>query len=735
MTTHVHSGHKSIPPTHLGVARSGDAYSYVQGTTDPLILGQYRILECLGSGGMGKVFRAEHQLMGRQVAIKVMAPALLSDTESCERFRQEVRLVAQLSHPHIVMAHDANEEQGVHFFVMEYVSGADLGQIVSSYGPLPIPFACECIRQTALGLQHAHEHGLVHCDIKPSNLLLRDGMTSVYSFLARATGESGSDRPLIKILDFGLARLAGKASDADSRRGSPESCFCGTPDFMAPELGRDSTTVDIRCDLYSLGCTFSFLLTGQVPYPGGSWSEKLIRHHYDPAVPVCQMRPDVPPEVVEIVGRLMAKDPVDRFSTPGEVAAAIQAWQEAETSSTSSVLLPASERPAQKPARQLTSDTILLLDNNAASQAEAAARCSTETRAGPRRRLPFGWPLAVSVAIAIGLGSAWIVCTPLLSQSVKSFDRWSRATRGEAHFHVGGHDEAFVRLEQAVNAARDGDTIFVRGDGPFVFHGLSLRGKSLTIKADADSHPRFDLIPAQKESAWEPLLVANRPLTLQGLHLNYGGEKFTAASPAVAHLVYAEGSELKLVDCTLTGTNAQALVVCRQSPRVELEGCTVSANASALCIETCERGSTKINLRRNQFEARDPGAAALVCWANSPVREGCLFELEENEFDGSRLLALNNLDGPVSVRADKNTFRFQQSLLSVLSRSSSKLTNLVTWQGTANRFAAGSRWITWNSEALPVNNLATWRECLRSSETGSLESKVAAAPAVSVGSN
>ena len=247
------------------------------------------------------------------------------------------------------MAHDANEEQGVHFFVMEYVSGADLGRIVSEYGPLPIPFACECIRQTALGLQHAHEHGLVHCDIKPSNLLLRDGMTSVYSFLARSTGESGSDKPLIKILDFGLARLAGKASDIDSRRGSPESCFCGTPDFMALELGRDTTTVDIRCDLYSLGCTFSFLLTGQVPYPGGSWSEKLIRHHYDPAVPVCQMRPDVPSDVVEIVGRLMAKDPVDRFSTPGEVAAAIECWQEAESSKSSArTMLPASERTTDK---------------------------------------------------------------------------------------------------------------------------------------------------------------------------------------------------------------------------------------------------------------------------------------------------------------------------------------------------------------------------------------------------
>ena len=129
-------------------------------------------------------------------------------------------------------------------------------------------------------------------------------------------------------------------------------------------------------------------------------------------------------------------------------------------------------------------------------------RVSTTRNHGlcPEGALPIAWPLAASVAIAIGFGSAWVICTPLLSQSVKSLDRWSRATPGEMHFHVGSHGESFVRLEQAVNAATDGDTIFVSGNGPFVFHGLSLRGKSLTIKADADSHPRFDLIPAQKKA-------------------------------------------------------------------------------------------------------------------------------------------------------------------------------------------------------------------------------------------
>ncbi len=185
-----------------------------------------------------------------------------------------------------MLAHDADEELGVHFFVMEFVEGADLGHIVAEYGALPIPFACECIKQTALGLQHAHEHGLVHCDIKPSNLLLRDGMTSVYNYLGRQAAEGPGEKSLIKILDFGLARLAGKTPGTGERPGTPEPGLCGTPDFMAPELGRDSTTVDIRCDLYSLGCTFSFLLTGQVPYPGG----ELVGKAHSPPLRSCNSR-------------------------------------------------------------------------------------------------------------------------------------------------------------------------------------------------------------------------------------------------------------------------------------------------------------------------------------------------------------------------------------------------------------------------------------------------------------
>ena len=735
MTTLVHSGHKSIKPSHfLESPRSDDAFPADPASVDPVALGQYRILECLGAGGMGKVYRAEHQLMGRQVVIKVMSPALLSDAESCARFRQEVRLVAQLSHPHIVLAHDADEEQGLHFFVMEYVQGADLGNIVAEYGPLPIPFACECIRQTALGLQHAHEHGLVHCDIKPSNLLLRGGVASVYDFLGRPSGESLGAKPMIKILDFGLARLAGKATGAKTEPGSTELALCGTPDYMAPELGRDSTTVDIRCDLYSLGCTFSFLLTGQVPFPGGSWSEKLIRHHYDPAVPVCRMRPDVPAAIAAVVGRLMAKDPGDRFAIPGEVAAAIQAWQEGESSTERSSSTGIREPHSVQGDGPGRADAIHLPDLQTAlpiAQPTAGPEAS-KGRAGIRWR----WPLAVCAAIGLGLGSAYFLSTPLLSKTMQDIGEWKKNADGQAAFRIGVDGPTFGGFERAVAIAKTGETIFVQGDGPFILRGISCRGKALTIKAGAGFHPRFDFVPLQRDISWDPLFFADKALTLEGIDLNYAEPNSGPTGSAIAHLIYIEDAPLKLVGCKLTATNAQAPIVARRAQNIDIDDCTVTAHASALCLEIGPHDSTKISLRRSQFEVREPGAAVAVFWAHAPLRGHCEVNLEHNEFTGSRLLALNGLERAFSVHATDNRFHFQQSLLAITSTNPVlSLAGLIRWDGSKNRFAAGAKWVTLNSVGQPIGSLVEWKKCWNCEESGSLEEISLALPASSTATN
>jgi len=311
-----------------------------QRDAQPLSLGQYHLLEELGRGGMGRVYKAQHALMGRVVALKVISPELVSDPVAVEWFLREVRASTQLNHPNIVMAYDANEAEGQYFLVMEYVHGVTLDALVKQRGPLTIPYICELIRQVALGLQHAHEQGMVHRDIKPSNLLI--------------LASQGDTPPqvLVKILDFGLARLHGKSTgDTIALRG--ESSVLGTPDYIAPEQSRDIHAADIRSDLYSLGCVFYFALTGRVPFPGDNAVEKLIKHLTEQPEPVEKVREDVPPTLAAIVRRLMAKDPADRYQTPAELVRELEEYQARSNKTTGE--MPASLSPAVGETAELSS--------------------------------------------------------------------------------------------------------------------------------------------------------------------------------------------------------------------------------------------------------------------------------------------------------------------------------------------------------------------------------------------
>jgi hypothetical protein len=255
------------------------------------------ILGPIGSGGMGAVYRAVQRHLGRPVAVKVLHHRLTQRPGFAERFRQEVQALARLNHPHIVQAHDADRAGESHFLVMELVDGESLDALVRRRGPLPPSEACELIRQAALGLQHAHEHGLVHRDIKPGNLLLAPG-------------------GVVKIADFGLARLVGGTEHA-----APGSAptIVGTPEYIAPEQARDPAGADIRADLYSLGCTLYFLLAGRPPFTGASPLPILLDHQDTAPRPI----PGLPPTIAAVLDRLLAKDPRARFATPAEVARAL----------------------------------------------------------------------------------------------------------------------------------------------------------------------------------------------------------------------------------------------------------------------------------------------------------------------------------------------------------------------------------------------------------------------------
>jgi serine/threonine protein kinase len=284
---------------------------------------RYRVQELLGVGGMGSVYKAEHLLMERPVALKLISPALTRDPAMVDRFRREVKAAGRLKHPNIVMAHDAEQAGDWHFLVMEHVEGKSLARIVAEQGPLPVRQACHYIHQAALGLQHAHERGMVHRDIKPHNLM-----------------RTPEDQ--IKILDFGLARFAletvpagalvgdsagampaASAGTANSGSLTQVGTVMGTPDYIAPEQITDARTADIRADIYSLGCTLYDLLAGQPPFAQGTAIAKVMAHRERTPPPLAELRKDLPPDLVRLVDRMMAKDPAKRYQTPGEVAAAL----------------------------------------------------------------------------------------------------------------------------------------------------------------------------------------------------------------------------------------------------------------------------------------------------------------------------------------------------------------------------------------------------------------------------
>ena len=267
-------------------------------------LGKYKILDRIGMGGMGQVFLAEHVSMRRRAALKVLPPDRADDPYKRERFLREARATGQLDHPNLVRAFDVDTQDDVLFLIMEYVDGVTLHDLVTRHGPLGPHRAAYYVWQVAHGLAYMHAGGLIHRDIKPANLVLdRQGV--------------------VKILDLGLVRSQEEVDELTRGEGVK---ILGTADYLAPEQAIDCSAVDTRADVYALGASAYFLLTGRPPFVGDNVAQKLIAHQTKPVTPVRELRPEVPPELAAVVERMLAKKPADRFQTPAEVVAALDGF-------------------------------------------------------------------------------------------------------------------------------------------------------------------------------------------------------------------------------------------------------------------------------------------------------------------------------------------------------------------------------------------------------------------------
>jgi eukaryotic-like serine/threonine-protein kinase len=358
-----------------------------------LIVGRYIVLDRIGSGSMGRVYRAHHVMMDRVVALKIIAPEIAQNERVVARFQREMKLVGRLDHPNVVRAFDADQINRILYIVMEYVNGMSLGERLKKKGPIPPAEMVDFAAQAALGLAHAHEQGIVHRDIKPTNILL-------------------SDDRRIKILDLGLGVLM--QADSAATFATADGIAVGTVDYMSPEqaCGRE---VDGRSDLYGLGCSMYHLMSGRLPFPGSSPIERLGKRIGGRHTPITEYLPDVPASFVRVLDKMLAHKPHERYATAAEAAEALQSLIRPK---------PKAPTPAQHLAAQI---------NIAPSPAPAEAKPYADSKTPPTpslNKVPPNYPrwfapaagfverkprralalfiitLAVTFAAGIGLGLA-----------------------------------------------------------------------------------------------------------------------------------------------------------------------------------------------------------------------------------------------------------------------------------------------------------------------------------------
>lgn len=282
----------------------------LRGHTDGFFLGPYKVLDRIAKGRMAGVYKAVHE-SGQVVAIKVLPASKARDADTLARFKREGRLLTQLDHPNVVRAFAVGEADGKHYLVLEYLEGETLDEVLHKRKRLPPPEAVRIVHATMVGLQHLHQKGMVHRDLKPSNLMLVD-----------PPGKKEAVDRTVKILDIGLGKAVFDENDT-AQKITGDGVLIGTPDYLAPEQAKNAKAVDIRSDIYSLGCVLFHALTGQPPFPDKSILNQVMRHATEPPRPLSDFLSEVPPGLQDVMNWLLAKDPAQRYATPERAAQAL----------------------------------------------------------------------------------------------------------------------------------------------------------------------------------------------------------------------------------------------------------------------------------------------------------------------------------------------------------------------------------------------------------------------------
>ncbi len=610
-----------------------------------LVVGSYLLRQRIGHGGMGHVYEAEHRLLKRVVALKLVGRVRRGRRHAAlrRRFHREVEAAGRVRHPGFVTAFDAGEADGCFFLAMELIEGIDLERLVRDSGPLSVPLACEIVRQTAEALQHAHECGLLHRDIKPSNLMLAPPGVRV------------------KLLDLGLACVSDRSLTTPSEPAKSAE-LGGTPDYMAPEWWHDRRQVDARADLYSLGCTFYYLLTGRVPFPGDSWAEKVLRHTLDAPLPICELRPDVSTEVGGIIERLMARERDERYPSAAEVAADLAALGDQ----------PAPPGLVEIPPPKQTHK--------------------------PRPRI-LRFSLAATIAVLLGVlaagGARWMT-NPASESPVRADEPAPLVTpTPTAPFGIVGRAERYSSLEKALTAARDGDVLTIRGPGPFSTAALHCEAKTLTVRAEKGTRPR--LLMRAADDPWQALFHTDRTLTLEGLEIS-------SSTPST--LIRCEGASLYLRDCRLTGPADGAAIIARNPAELHLERCRIDAGLMAVSLEVGRDPSCRLRVIESQISTRHPSGTALSLWAPE-IRQPTTIDMElnGNTIQASQAVALRALPARLSIDARRNRFTYRSALLGFSGDADPDAWRRNTvWQGGENTYDGPAAWLTVEGRPVPLDD-------------------------------